>query len=93
MVLPKGQEAELTGFFVYCTQIITFLPPLVFTLLIESGVNMKWGLMSMIVFFIIAIGFLCLMPPWDEVVKESAKTIDVVNVEDVTGETSDAEEP
>jgi MFS-type transporter involved in bile tolerance (Atg22 family) len=93
VVLPKGQEAELSGFFVYCTQILTFLPPLIFTVMIESGINMKWGLMSMIIFFVIAIGFLCLVSPWEEVLKESAKVIDAVQVEDVTGETLDAEEP
>jgi Na+/melibiose symporter-like transporter len=92
MVLPKGQEAELTGFFVYCTQVLSFLPPLVFTLMIENGVNQKWGLMSLILFFVVAIGFLCLMSSWEDVLKESAKTIDVIKLEDVTGETSDVED-
>jgi MFS-type transporter involved in bile tolerance (Atg22 family) len=76
MVLPAGQEAELTGFFIYCTQILVWLPPLVFALMIEAGVKQTWGLMSLIIFFAIAIGVLCLVAPWPEVLEESAKPID-----------------
>ena len=72
----RGQEAELTGYFVYCTQILAWLPPLVFATMIEAGVKQTWGLMSLIIFFAIAIGFLCLVAPWSEVLEESAKPID-----------------
>jgi len=30
VIIPQGQEIELAGFFLYCTQILTFLPPLIF---------------------------------------------------------------
>jgi MFS-type transporter involved in bile tolerance (Atg22 family) len=102
MVLPKGQETELTGFFIYCTQILTWLPPLVFTLMIESGINQRWGLMSLIIFFVIAIGLFSLVAPWEDVLKESAKMIDadkimddVVEVTDVTEDATEdvTEEP
>lgn len=76
LVLPRGQEAELTGYFVYCTQILAWLPPLVFATMIEAGVKQTWGLMSLIIFFAIAFGFLCLVAPWDDVLEESAKPID-----------------
>lgn len=96
MVVPRGQEAELTGFFVYCTQILVWLPPLLFTLMIEAGINQKWGLMSLIIYFVIAIGLLSFVAPWEDMLKESAKTIDmdeddVVKVKDVTEDTT--EEP
>jgi MFS-type transporter involved in bile tolerance (Atg22 family) len=77
LVLPKGQEAELTGFFVYCSQILVWLPPLVFSAMVEAGVKQTWGLMSLIIFFAIAIGFLSLVAPWPEVLQEAAKTVDV----------------
>lgn len=91
MVLPKGQEAELTGFFVYCTQILVWLPPLVFSAMIEAGVKQTWGLMSLIIFFVIAIGFLSLVAPWPEVLEESAKTVDVELVK-VEGQDEEAAE-
>jgi len=80
MALPKGREAELTGFFIYCTQILVWLPPLVFTAMIEAGVKQTWGLMSLIIFFAIAIGVLSLVAPWPEVLEESARPVDAVKV-------------
>jgi hypothetical protein len=44
--------------------------------MIEAGVKQTWGLMSLIIFFAIAIGVLCLVAPWPEVLEESAKPID-----------------
>ncbi len=73
LILPQGRDAELTGFYIYCSQILSFLPPLVFTMLVDAGVSLNWSLMSIIIFFIIAVGFLCLMPQWEVVLKESAK--------------------
>lgn len=57
-----------------------WLPPLVFTVMVESGVDQTWGLMSLIIFFAIAIGFLSLVAPWPQVLEESAKTVDSVVV-------------
>lgn len=81
LCLPPGQEAELTGFFVYCTQILVWLPPLLFSILIEAGVSQQVGLISLVVFFIIAFGFLSLVAPWDEVILESMKNHQVAVVE------------
>ena len=46
---------EVMGLFIFVTQILSFLPPLVFTVLNENGYNMKYGLASLNGFFIIAI--------------------------------------
>jgi len=75
MVLPKGAETELAGFYIYCTQILVWAPPLIFTAINESGAHMKWGLMSLIIFFGIALVFLRMVSPWDEVVKEAETPI------------------
>lgn len=71
LCLPVGQETELTGFFVYCTLILSWLPPLIFTLINESGVGMQWALLSLIIFFFSALLFLQLMDPWVNVIKAS----------------------
>lgn len=69
MILPRGQEAELTGYFVYCTQILVWLPPLVFTTINEVGIHMKYALMSLVIFFAIALALLMCMDPWDTVLE------------------------
>ena len=36
MIVPHGLEAELSGLYVYCSQIIAWLPPLLFSVLVEA---------------------------------------------------------
>jgi MFS-type transporter involved in bile tolerance (Atg22 family) len=66
-VTPKGQDAELTGFYVYCTQILVWFPPLIFSILIESGVGQRWGLLAMTLFQGLAAGLLALCAPWEDI--------------------------
>jgi len=79
MIIPQGQEAELAGFFLYCTQIIGWLPPLVFTLMNERGVPLKWGGIHLNSYLFIA--FLCyhFMLPWDDCVAAVQVSDDVDN--------------
>lgn len=71
MILPQGQEAELAGFFVYCTQILGWLPPLIFSLMIEADVDYKYGVIATSFGFVISIGFLSCAASWPEIVKEA----------------------
>ena len=61
MLLPTGQEAELSGFYVYCTQILGWLPPLIFTIMVESNIDQKYGILVVQAFFGVAIVFLSLI--------------------------------
>lgn len=72
MCLPKGQEAGLTGFYVYCTQVLVWLPPLIFTTINEAGVHMKYALMSLVIFLAIAVIFIQAMDSWDTVLEKAA---------------------
>jgi len=49
-LIPKGQETEMMGLFFFVGQILGWLPTLIFTIMNERGVNMKWGI-SIIAFF------------------------------------------
>jgi len=75
MILPKGQEAELAGFYVYCSQILVWLPPLLFTLCVENSVDQKYGLIITTIFFVVAASLLMCTAPWDEIVEEAAAGI------------------
>lgn len=70
MCVPKGQETEIAGFFIYSSRIISWLPTLAYTLVNESGINQKWGLMGLNVFVFISVIFLMLLSPWDTVLAE-----------------------
>lgn len=72
IVVPKSQAGELSGFYVYCTQILGWLPPLFFSILVENDYNQKWGILAITGFHSVAIGILCLQRPWKDV--ENANT-------------------
>ena len=77
MCLPKGQEAELAGFFVYCTQILAWLPPLIFSLLVDANVPQKYGVIASSFGFVVGILFLSCTASWEEIVAEADQNKDL----------------
>ncbi|EEC50464.1 predicted protein [Phaeodactylum tricornutum CCAP 1055/1] len=49
-LIPKGQETEMMGLFVFTGQILGWLPPLIFTLMNENGADIRWGF-GLVTFF------------------------------------------
>lgn len=74
MVTPKDQETEFAGLFNYCRLILVWLPPLLFSLLVEAGVSQAIGVVATISFFLVAIGLLSLSAPWPEFLQEVHQT-------------------
>ena len=58
MILPKNQNAEFSGSYVFFRQCLTWLPPLVFTVLNENNVSLRYGMASVNIFFVLALIFL-----------------------------------
>ena len=50
-VIPQGQEAELMGVYLFASQIISWLPPLVSTAINEAGINMRVSIASLSAYF------------------------------------------
>lgn len=46
-IIPGGQDAELMGVYIFACQILSWLPPLVFTAMNEAGFSMRAGLFSL----------------------------------------------
>ncbi|KAG7363884.1 vacuole effluxer Atg22 like protein [Nitzschia inconspicua] len=82
MCLPRGQEAEMAGFFVFCTQILTWVPALIFTVLVQSNVQQKYGIISTSLGFLIALLFLSCTGTWDEILAEAGHSNKSVPVRD-----------
>lgn len=57
-IIPRGQEGELMGMYIFSGQILSWLPPMLFTTINEVGMDMAYGLASLDVFFAGAV--LCL---------------------------------
>jgi len=73
LVVPAGQEAEMAGFFVYCSQILVWLPPLIFSILLEAEMDQRLGIVAIACFFLVSNLFYLMSPPFDEVLKEVGK--------------------
>jgi hypothetical protein len=66
--------------------ILAWLPPLVFTGLVEADVSLTYAVISVNGFFIIAIGLLRFAAPWDVILRESGRLDDD---DSATGEEED----
>ncbi len=71
MLLPIGQESELSGFYNFATQILGALPPLLFTLVKEADVEARYAFLAATCFFLPAIVFLMFAGKWDDILRES----------------------
>ena len=81
--MPKGQEAELAGFYLYCTQILGWLPPLVFTLFNENpNIDISWGGVQLNIWIAIAVIFYHFMPSWTSCLDITSETNKILNVDD-----------
>jgi len=72
-VIPKGQDAELMGYYLFCGQILLWLPSLIFTILNENGVNMRIGIASVGAFFLIALVAYFIMGNYKEAMRVAAE--------------------
>jgi hypothetical protein len=82
MCLPKGQEAELAGFYVYCTQILGWLPPLLFTICVQANIDQKYGVIVTSFGFMVSVLLLSCTGSWEEIVKEAEQNQDIDFTED-----------
>jgi len=95
MCVPQnGHEAEITGFYTYCTIILAWLPPLIFSLLVEAGTDQKYGVIAVSSFFTIGFITLSMAAPWNEILDEarSANAKQEKDTSDDSAEESTAEE-
>lgn len=53
-IIPEGQDAELMGVFLFSGQCLSWVPPLLFTTINESGISQQVGVASLDTFFVLA---------------------------------------
>lgn len=53
-IIPDGQDAELMGMYLFAGQVLTWVPPLIFTGMNEAGISQNIGIMMLDVFFFVS---------------------------------------
>lgn len=86
LATPQGQEAELSGFFVYCQLIISWLPPLTFSVIVSKGVELRYGMISLCAYQFLGLLNLMMAGPWDNILREAKNgSMNPVEVEGSAG--------
>mmetsp|Transcript_26438 Transcript_26438/g.76307 ORF Transcript_26438/g.76307 Transcript_26438/m.76307 type:complete len:592 (+) Transcript_26438:308-2083(+) len=67
---PRGQEAEIMGMFTFVTQVIGWLPALIFSIMNENGVNMQWSVSVLAWFLLVSILLLYGVGDYDAAVQQ-----------------------
>ena len=65
---PDDARTEFMGIYIFCQQVLSWLPPLVFTVLNEFGASMSIGLASLDIFFMIGLLSLQSIGRYDQLV-------------------------
>jgi UMF1 family MFS transporter len=93
LIIPKGQDAEMMGFYLFSIQILAWLPTLIFTAMNEAGINQRIGLTMLIAFFLCGIFCLSMMGSYDEAVLLAMEedNIDEDDADSMTGSYDAAE--
>lgn len=73
-IIPRGQEAELMGIYLFSGQFLSWLPPTVFTVMNELQIPMSYGLGSLSVFFALALLVLSRMGRYEDAIAAAATT-------------------
>lgn len=80
MCVPStGQEAELSGFYAYSTIILAWLPPLIFSVMVEANIDQYIGVIAVSSFFSIGFVMLSMAAPWKEILEEAQAAVHVGN--------------
>ena len=74
-MIPRGQESEMMGVYIFAGQLLVWLPPVIFSGMNEAGINMAWGLVQLGLFFFASLGimFFFVFPNYDAAVLKARK--------------------
>ena len=70
-IIPRGQEAELMGSYICASQILAWMPSLVFSIMNEAGISMRVGFSSLTLYFIASFFILFMVGDYEAAVKHA----------------------
>lgn len=87
-IIPVGQNSELMGFYLFCGQVLTWWPPLLFTALNEAGVDSQMAVCTLGVWFLLGIGCIVAVGDYGAAVRVAGRghILDHADAEAVTSD-------
>lgn len=76
-LIPDGQDAELMGVFLFAGQVLTWIPPLVFTAMNEAGVNQSVGIGSLSIYFFLGLIAICKIGDYRKAVARTGRHVTI----------------
>ena len=80
-LVPKGQEAEIAGFYNFATVILAWAPTLVFAVCIENNVEQKYAFMAAVSFILPGILLLMCSGKWEDIIEETSSANSAIEAE------------
>jgi MFS-type transporter involved in bile tolerance (Atg22 family) len=74
-IVPKGQDSELIGVYLFADMSLSWLPPLIFTSLNETGFSERLGLSSINAFFVLSLVAYWMMGSYEASVKTTNRLV------------------
>jgi MFS-type transporter involved in bile tolerance (Atg22 family) len=75
-IIPKNKDAELMGAYLFFGQILSWLPPLVFTSLNEAGIAIRVSMLSLLIFWFISVVSLQCMGPYENALRQANEAME-----------------
>jgi MFS-type transporter involved in bile tolerance (Atg22 family) len=87
LIIPRGQDAELMGFFLFSGQILSWIPPLVYTAINEAGISQRIGVASLDIYFLLSMFSYFLMRGYQQARAEVGRdaTVDTNSMKSTEG--------
>lgn len=73
-IIPSGQDAELMGVYLFAGQVLTWLPPLIFTVINEQGIDERVGVGTLSIYFVLGIVALLCMGNYQKAVEVAGRS-------------------
>ena len=83
-LIPEGQDAELMGVYLFAGQVLSWIPPLVFTGMNEAGVSQSIGIGSLSVYFFLGLIALCMIGDYRKAVAQTGRLSSAENNSNVS---------
>lgn len=92
-IIPRGQEAELMGLYLFSNQVLSWLPPLIFTSMNEAGLSQQLGLCSLGAFYFFSLCAYLMMGDFHTAVTLARGSPSILPSDKVDGGSADLCEP